>query len=706
MAYTQETRRMSLQTPLGQDELLIRSLDGSEGLSQLYHYQIEAMAPVTKPVDFGKLLGQMVVVAIAIGQENKQRYIHGLVHRVARGESNTSATAYRLEVGPPIWPMTKRVQSRIFQQETVPDILKKVLAGVEYKAQLVGTFEPRDYCVQYNESDFQFFSRLCEEEGIYYYFEHEETVCRLVLANTPQSHPELPEMPEIRYRPQAEVDTEIIYAWEKTQALKSSKITLWDHHDQLPGKSLEASQTVQPTVTVGRETNKLTTPLGELEQYHYPGGFAERFDGISPSGGPQSSNLQKIFEDNVRTVGIRMQQETADAMVLTGQTDFVGMMHGHKFTLTEHPTDNGEYVLTDVHSFIPQAGSYDASVDVGAGDAHVTFSCVPVELPFRPARITPKPVIYGSQTAYVVGPGSDEIFVDPYGRVKVAFHWDRNAKVDDTSSCWIRVGQGVAGKNWGSIWIPRVGQEVIVSFLDGDPDRPIIVGAVYNPECMPPYELPEHQTRSTFKTNSSTGGGGFNELRFEDKKDNEQIFIHAEKNLDVRVKQDEKRFVKGFHHSIVKEDQLSMVDGEHHETVKSDRISEIKGSHSLKIANDQDVKIGTKFAVDSGQEVHLKAGMKMILEAGTQLSLKVGGNFLDIGPSGVSITGTMVNINSGGSAGSGSGVTTKTPTEPEEADDANPGSSVRPAPRSYQPPGAQALAFQRAALTGAPFCDI
>lgn len=304
--YTQDTRRLSLQPPLGENVLLIRSIDGSEVISQLYNYRIEAMAELSADVDFSKLLGQTVVVAVTLSH-GADRYIHGMVHRVARGESSTSATAYGLEIGPPIWPLTKRVQSRIFQQLSVPDILKKVLAGIDCQYQIVGTFGPREYCEQYHESDFQFFSRFWEDEGIYYFFLHEESGCKLVLANTSQSHPSLPHMPSMPYHPQSNVDSEVISAREKVQTLRSGKVTLWDHHHQLPGKNLEVSQTVQPSVSVGSETKKLNVACADLEQYHFPGGCTGRFDGIGKCSGEQASALQKIFQDILRPVGIRMQ---------------------------------------------------------------------------------------------------------------------------------------------------------------------------------------------------------------------------------------------------------------------------------------------------------------------------------------------------------------------------------------------------------------
>jgi type VI secretion system secreted protein VgrG len=253
-----------------------------------------------------------------------------------------------------------------------------------------------------------------------------------------------------------------------------------------------------------------------------------------------------------------------------------------------------------------------------------------------------------------VGKSGEEIWVDKYGRVKVQFHWDREGKWDENSSCWVRVAQNWAGKRWGAIFIPRIGQEVIIDFLEGDPDQPIITGRVYNAEEMPPYTLPDEQTKSTIKTNSSKGGSGFNEIRFEDKKGSEQIFIHGEKDVDIRIKNDEKEWIGNDRHVIV----------------QNDHMEKIANNMSIQIGNNLDEKSGMKFAHEAGMEIHLKAGMKVIIEA-TQVSLKGAGGFVDVGPAGVTIQGTMVLINSGGAAGVGSGAS---PKDPKEADDDKAGS--------------------------------
>jgi type VI secretion system secreted protein VgrG len=338
------------------------------------------------------------------------------------------------------------------------------------------------------------------------------------------------------------------------------------------------------------------------------------------------------------------------------------------------------------------------------------FSCIPHPTPFRPPRLTKRPKIQGTQTAMVVGPPGEEIFVDKYSRVKVQFHWDREGKYDDKSSCWIRVSQPAAGKGWGFIWIPRIGQEVIVDFLDGNPDRPIITGRVYNGESMPPYALPKEMTKSTMKTYSSKGGGGFNEIRLEDKKGKEQIFINAERNQDIRIKNDLYETIGVDSHLIIEGDQLERISGDRHLHVKGDENEKIDGTLSREAGMDLQEKVGMNYAMDAGMEIHLKSGMNVVIESGTTLTLKVGGNFINLNPGGVFISGSMVMINSGGAAGSGSGSSPQPPKDPKEADTADPGEMAElPPAKAPQKPtkfSPAALVLQQAAKSGTPFCDI
>jgi type VI secretion system secreted protein VgrG len=717
LTYTQKNRPIRVTTPLGEDVLLLVGFTGYEAISQPFRFNLDLLSEDREQVKFENLLGQPVLITLML-QTDEPRFFHGICSRLSEGaqdgdnETFTTFTNYSLEVVPQFWLLTRRAQSRIFQHMTVPDILKKVLTGLDVSYELSGTFQPRDFCVQYRETDFNFASRLMEEEGIYYFFKHTEEGHKMVVANTPQTHPNLPSSSEIIYEGLSGGlrDEDRILSWEKTQELRSGKFTLWDHCFELPHKHLDATEPIQGSVEVGEVTHKLQVGNNDkLEIYDYPGGYAQRFDGINKGGGEQSSELQKIFEDNKRTTKIRIQQEALPGLVILGSSNCRQFNTGHKFTLKRHFDGDGDYLLTDINHSC-RLKEYRSGSD-GQFNYQNTFRCIPFELPFRPFRSTPRPTVSGSQTAVVVGPPGEEIFTDKYGRVKVQFHWDREGQVNADSSCWIRVAQDLAGKQWGAFFLPRIGQEVVVDFLEGDPDQPIIVGSVYNASEMPPYKLPDEKTKTVlFKSNSSKGGGGFNEIRIEDSKSKEQIFIYGERNQDIRIKNDLLEWVGHESHLIVKKDQLESVEGDKHQSISGDHNQKVGGSVSLKVEADIQEKVGSKYALDAGMEIHLKSGTNLVIETGATLTLKVGGNFININPGGIFIKGTMVMINSGGAAGSGAGSSPEAPKQPKEADKADPGQVSQapppPPPLSVEPLTVAALVLQHAAHSGAPFCEI
>ncbi|HMF54946.1 MAG TPA: type VI secretion system tip protein TssI/VgrG, partial [Pyrinomonadaceae bacterium] len=711
--YTQANRPIEVFTQLGADVLLLVGFRGYEAISQLFKFDLEMLAEDRKKVKFDQLLGQKVTVRLAL-PDDKNRYFNGICSRVSQGTRDETFTHFYMEVVPQFWLLTRRAQSRIFQHITVPDILKKVLQGVDVKYELQGTFYQRDFCVQYRESDFNFACRLMEEEGIYYFFKHEEGSHHMVVANTPQSHSDVEHGNTIIYDEISggNRQEDRIYGWEKVQELRSGKYTLWDHSFELPHKHLESDKTIQESVAIGEVTHKLKVGQNErLEIYDYPGAYAQRFDGVDKGGGEQPSDVQHIFEDNKRTVGIRMQQEALPSIVINGEGTCGQFSSGHKFTLKRHFDADGEYVLTAISHSAALASDNYRSDGTGAFTYYNQFSCIPAVLPFRPPQVTLKPTVHGSQTAVVVGPAGEEIAPDKYGRVKVQFHWDRQGKSDLDSSCWIRVAQNQAGKHWGVIHIPRIGQEVVVDFLEGDPDQPIIVGSVYNAQEMPPYKLPDEKTKTViFKSNTTKGGGGFNEIRIEDKKGKEQIFIHAERNKDIRVKADRYETVGGEYHLVIGKDQFETSKADKHLHIKGCQNEKVDQTLSVTVGVDEQKKVGQKYALEAGQEIHLKAGMTVVIEAGTQLTLKGPGGFINIEPSGITIQGTMVKINSGGAAGTGSGTHPTSPTDAKEADTAKPGEVSAPPPASPPPPvtdySVGALALKQAAKSGAPGCDI
>jgi type VI secretion system secreted protein VgrG len=590
---------MAVTTPLGADALLLETFTGTEALSELFEFELGLLAEADTAVAFDQLLGQSATAQVTL-PDDSQRYFNGVISRFSQGATvpgalgGTTFVQYRATLVPKLWLLTRKAQSRIFQQLSVPDILKQVLTGLDVSWELQGTFQPRDYCSQYRETDFAFASRLMEEEGIYYYFRHSDGSHQLVVANTPQSHDDVPGPTSLIYETVlgGSREEDRILSWEKVQELRSGKETLWDHSFELPGQNLEAKQSIQDTVAVGTVTHKLKVGGNEaFELYDYPGGYAQRFDGVDPGGADRAADVQKIFQDNTRTAGIRMQQEAVAGLLITGRSDCRHLCAGHKFSLTRHPNANGDYVLTRVTHAASLAGAYTDSDDEPSYTN--LFSCIPAALPYRPPQVTPKARVYGTQIGIVVGPSGEEIFTDKYGRVKVQFPWDRQGAKDANSSCWVRVGSIWAGKQWGAIHIPRIGQEVIIAYEEGDPDQPIIVGSVYNAEQMPPYTLPDNRTQTGIKSRSSLQGSdeNFNELRFEDKKGSEQIYFHAEKNFD-RVVENNDTLKVGFEKKD-QGDQTVEIFNNQSTKIGAGKGDAADGSHTLDVFNNQTVTIGS-----------------------------------------------------------------------------------------------------------------
>ena len=706
MAITQDRRMMNIQTPLGKDVLLINSFTAEEEMSRLYSVVAELVhegspgGGAPHEVAPNTILGKNVCIQV-IQRDGTERFFNGIVNRFEQRNRDDRFTHFEAEIVPNFWLLSQRKQSRIFQNKTVPEIVETVFKGLNYSLKLQGRYEKRNFCVQYRETDLDFAMRLMEEEGIFFYFEHTAQMHKMIIGDHAGAHIDCPGGSTFNWDdelPEQEDYVLTVRAWIVNHRMQSGKVTFWDHNFELPYNKLDASQPTRFNLE-----NK-----DKLEVYDYPGGYSRKFDGVDKSGGDQAAELNKVFQDKEKAADLAMEEIDCRYKIISGAGDCSSMTPGHRFELQRHPgSQNGTYVLTSVSHTATQSPDYN-SEDTVLDPYDNSFTCIPVANIFRPGQITPRPTVEGVQTATVVGPAGEEIFTDKYGRVKVQFHWDRYGKHDADSSCWMRVAQNWAGKKWGVMFIPRIGMEVIIGFLEGDPDRPIITGCVYNADTMPPYELPENKTRSTIKSNSSKGGGGFNEFRIEDKKGEEQIFIHAEKDLEIRVKNDKKEIVKNDRHVIVENNSYEEGKGDSHNKLSGDSNVEMGGSASLKVGGDIDTKVGGKMAVDAGTEIHLKAGMKVVIEAGTQITLKVGGNFVDIGPAGVTIVGTLVNINSGGGAGSGGGVSTTAPTAPKEAVDDKAGegatkpSSQSPPPDQPLNPGPGAGAQQEAAKDGTP----
>ncbi len=674
MPHSQEHRIIRIETPLGRDVLLLQAFSGREGISQPFHFIVQLLSE-NHSIAFKDIIGKQVTISIQHAGDDK-RHWNGFVSRFSCVGGDNRFSYYRAEIVPWLWFLTRTADCQIFQQKTIPEIVKKVFQDhgfQDFQDRTQGSYPQREYVVQYRETAFNFVSRLMEECGIFYFFEHSGNTHKLVFADKPQTHKNCPVQHKVRFNfsPGAPLLSEdVVLGWDAGQELKPGKYALTDYNFQTPNTSLMAN--VQTVAEIGGNT--------KYEIYDYPGIHINKSEG---------DNLTKV----------RMEEEEALHHLITGSGNCRSFAPGYKFHLGEHSRRdmNGDYLLTELTHSASVGESYSGS----GGNSQETYSnhftCIPFSVPFRPQRVTPKPVVQGLQTAVVVGPAGEEIYPDKYGRVKVQFFWDRLGKKNENSSCWVRVSQPWAGKNWGAVSIPRIGQEVIVDFLEGDPDRPIITGRLYNDDQMPTYPLPDHKTRTTFMSRSTKGGGSanYNELRFEDKKGSEQIFINAEKDMDHRVENDSREFIGNDRSLIVKHDQKEKVEGEQHIQIVKDRNEKVGGDASLDITGNQNDKVGQNmslqvgqnlqeksgmnYAHEAGMEIHLKAGMNVVIEAGLQLTIKASGGFINIGPAGVAIQGTLVLINSGGAAGAGSGSSPtdpKAPKDPDQADDGSKGGKL------------------------------
>ena len=676
---------MILATKAGENALLLESFSGHEGLSQLFEYHLEL---VSERADIKALdmLGTNATVTLELPGGQGQRHFNGYISSFSvLGEvrtpafKNGSGYKYLASLSPWLWFLTRTATSQVFCDKSYKDIIEQVLsrwpALKSYRAELDGETEKREFSVQYRESDFNFFSRLAEQAGLYYYFVHENGKHTLVLVNSAGRHQVTPGLEKLDYKPESR-DSASVSHWQSSAHIQSGAYAIDDFNPVKPKTAL--------LKVAAKERGHMNAGF---EFYDYPGEYTE-------TGWGDKYAKMRIEELHCRfeSISCHTEQRTVQA--------------GFKFKLMHHPVaaQNREYLVIG-HRF--DAVNNLSASSAGAGASYsCQMSVIPASTQYRAARQTPKPSIAGPQTAFVAGPAGEEIHTDAMGRIRLRFHWDRYAKGNDTDSCWVRVAQPIAGKGWGSLHLPRIGHEVVVAFLEGDPDRPLVVGSVSNGEAAPPYKLPDNKTRTGLVTRSYKGGNDqFNEFRLDDKGGEEQVYLQAQRNLDVRVKKDSFEFVGNEAHRVVTKDLFEKLGAAHHVDLTGDHNQKIGGSLSFNVTQDTHIK-AMKILGDAGQELHLKAGMKLVLEAGMQISIKAGGNFIDIGPAGVTIQGTMVKINSGGAAGSGSGTSPLAAKAAKEAIKSSGGQkdtppAARVAPKAYS---AQATSFLTAAKTGAPFC--
>ncbi|MBX3623029.1 MAG: type VI secretion system tip protein VgrG [Rhizobacter sp.] len=590
---------ITLTSPLPASDLIFESMTASAGLSLLGETQLHLLSPRAdlKPDD---LLGQSVTVHLELPDGDK-RHFNGYVTRFSIGAHRGRHYGYQATVRPWLWFLSRTTDCRIFQEMSVPDIVKKVfqdhsIANFEFK--LFRSYRKWTYCVQYRESDYNFIARLLEHEGIYWYFEHTDGQHKLVLVDSQSAHNAVQRHETLPYfENAAEVppDTEYVSGWSFAREVKTGKTVLTSYDFERPSTDL----TVDKSKSHGYE-------LSDYEMFDFQGDYVQAADG------------RQLAEDRVDEMQTRYES-------LRGASNGHSIEAGRLLKLDRHPRDdqNAEYLITSVsfHAHVNPSESGGSG-----GEYRCDFSAIPSSQQYRPPRRTPKPFVQGPQSAVVVGPGGEEIYTDKYGRVKVQFHWDRYGKKDDKSSCWVRVSHPWAGKNFGAIHTPRIGQEVIVDFFEGDPDQPVITGRIYNAEQMPPWDLPANATQSGVLTRSSKGGGyaNANAIRFEDKAGSEQLWIHAEKNQDIEVENDETHWVG--------HDRSKTIDHDETVHVKHDRTETVDHNETITIGVDRKEQVGSNETIDIGKNRTETVGVDESITIGANRTESVGANeTIDIG---------------------------------------------------------------------------
>jgi type VI secretion system secreted protein VgrG len=654
MPVTQANREVNVTSALADDVLLFDRMSGAERLGQLSEFRVQLLS-IKPDLKIADVLGKPMGVHLDL-PEGGQRHFHGIVTRFASTGWSGSLARYEATVHPGLWLLTRASNCRIFQDKSVIDIVKAVCQDASYGGaidlnvgSLSGTYEALPYCVQYRETDFNFVCRLLEHAGIYFYFTHTASKHTMVLADSYGAHAPLPGYGSVEFSGEAGrriVDQEAVYGWAAAGAIQASSYSLNDFDFEKAASSTAGGLKVTSTVAAAFSQQA-------YEMYDYPGLYTVAATGTALARG--------------RMEGLHGQCEE-----IAADTNARGLFPGGLFKLKNHPREdqNREFLVTGAQYEIV-GGSYGS----GAGEPmefQCMFHAVGKEHSYRAPRTAVKPVVQGPQTAMVVGKAGEEIWTDKYGRIKVQFHWDREGKEDELSSCWVRVQQTWAGAGWGSMFIPRIGMEVVVSFLEGDPDRPLVTGCVYNSDAMPPYPLPAEQTKSTVKTNTSKGGGGFNEIRFEDKKDAEEIFVQAEKDYNRVVKNNDTLKVgfekkdKGDQTIQIKNDRSLDVGHDHKEhvvndhtvTVDHDQIITVTNDQNLKVDNNQTVKVAVDQKLDVGgnQTVAITGDQKVtvsktiVIEATTSIELKVGGTSIKMEPAKITIKSPDVTVQSDGMA--------------------------------------------------------
>jgi len=656
----------------------------TERLSRLFHGRIE-LASTDPDIDAADALEQPVDLVVWQDGMALRRFT-GVVNEFARGDSGHRRTRYELIIQPPLWRLGLMHNSRIFQTQTTDTIVRTLLEErgiVNSVFDLKRAPQEREYCVQHRESDLAFMERMAAEEGWHYRYQHGSVDASeqpgLIIAD---HHGDAPRLEAAEYNGKAGGSTKqpAVFRFRYEERVRVASAATKDYTFKNPAYALMHERSAASP-----------SQRQDYQHFDYPGRFK-----ADASGQP--------FTD------ARLDALRNDASTANGESNRADFTCGAKAELTEHDnlSLNRDWLLTAVTHTGKQPQAMEEEGGSGPTTYHNTFSAISADKTWRPL-CDHRPLMDGPQIAMVTGPEGEEIHCDEFGRVKVRFPWDRYSKNDEHSSAWLRVSQGWAGGQYGFMALPRIGNEVIVSFLDGDPDQPIITGRTYHATNTPPYALPEHKTRTTLKTQTHKGEGS-NELRFEDEADKQQVYIHAQKDLDLLTENNRTEVINNDSHLTVENDRFSHVKGAKHQTTDGEKREQTGKDHSFNVTGTLHLKAGIAWLSDSGTELYIKAGQKVVIEAGAEITLKAGGSFVKIDPSGVSMSGAAIKLNAGSAAGRGSGQKVMVPEMPGLVEKAGTVSSApEQLPEAPQRPMAkpdQIRAIKNAANQGKGICQV
>lgn len=607
------------------DKLVLIDFTGDEGLSSLYKYQIN-LASRDETINAQQTVDRHACLAIYQDGE-LQHQVSGIVSQFTKGDSGHHFTRYQLTLVPAAARLALRHNSRIFQQQSVADIISIILQEMQiddYGFSLSRSLSKREYCVQYRETDLEFIERLAAEEGIFYAFIYEQNKHTIVFSDDSQTLTKQP-IPYPYNATSGGVSSEpYIQHLQLHTQIAPSNVSLKDYSFKKPQYSFLSH----------KQGGEIAYQAGDYEHFDAPGRYKDDDAGKAIS-------------------QARLEYLRRDSIVATTNSNIIGIQAASLFDLIDHNQDhlNRDWFIAYFQCEGKQPQSLEEEGGEGATTYNNTLTLLPAHRQWRP-QPNAKPRVHGPQIATVVGPQGEEIFCDEHGRVKVQFPWDRYGNSDDKSSCWLRVSHDWAGGQYGMLALPRIGHEVIVSFLEGDPDQPIITGRTYHAVNNCPYSLPDNKTRTVICSETHQGQG-FNELSFEDQAGQEQIYLHAQKDLNLLVQHDRADQILHDKHLEVEQHQFSEIKVNDYATIDKDSREHIKADKSQVTEAKQHLKQQSAM-VQAGSEIHLTAGSKIVIEAGAELTLKAGSSFAKVDPAGVHLSGAKVNINSGGSAGKGS----------------------------------------------------